>query len=177
MIKDQCNNCMKQMSMTCTHQIIFNGSPCQDYAKRFDLVKHKEKEIHPVGEIRSVATNYVTQTPTSTSEESFFKSLFSFKGRNRRSTYWFTNIGLVLFMAFIGIIGELSTDSEFLAVIFLIPYMWILIANYVKRFHDLGRNGWLTAFLMVPIVNCVLYFYIGFFKGQECDNEYGPNPY
>ena len=176
MIKDQCNNCMKQMSMTCTHQIIFNGSPCQDYAKRFDLVKHKDNVSQPIEEIQTIVNSSVTLSTTS-SNDSFFKSLFSFQGRNRRSTYWFTNIGLVLFMTLVGIIGELSADSGFLAAILLIPYVWILIANYVKRFHDLGRNGWLTAFLMIPIVNCVLYFYLGFFKGQEYDNEYGPNPY
>lgn len=183
MIKDQCNNCMKQMNMTCTHQIIFNGSPCQDYAKRFDLVKHKEKEIHPVGEIRSVATNpsLATQPITATSEVSFFKSLFSFKGRIRRTRYWLTNICVVLLMTPYSLAEDSSEElSSVLAIYILltiIPYIWIIFGNIVKRLHDLGKSGWLMPLSYIPIFGQLFNLYIAFAKGQECDNEYGPNPY
>ena len=178
MIKDQCNNCMKQMNMTCTHQIIFNGSPCQDYVRRFDLAKHKDNNTPPVEEVQSVVTNPLTQSTTSTSEESFFKSLFSFKGRSRRTAYWCTNIILNLLMAPVSVAGdEIPDELGIYVLIIIVPYVWILLANYVKRFHDLGRGGWLTAGLIIPIVNIGLIIYLAFFKGQECDNEYGPNPY
>ena len=157
MIKDQCNNCMKQMSMTCTHQIIFNGSPCQDYAKKFDLVKHKDKNIQQVEEAQSVATNYVTQTPTSTSEDSFFKSLFSFKGRIRRTKYCLTNICMGLLMVPYSLTGEDSSNeiSDGLAIYILltiIPYAWIIFANMAKRLHDLGKSGWLIVLSYIPVL-------------------------
>lgn len=178
MIKDQCNNCMKQMSMTCTHQIIFNGSPCQEYVRKFDLAKHKDKNTQPVEEVQSITTNPVTQPTSSTSEGSFFKSLFSFKGRSRRTAYWCTNIILNLLMAPANLAGdELSTGMAIYVLIILIPHSWILLANYVKRFHDLGRSGWLAIGMIIPIVNILLVIYLAFFKGQEYDNEYGPNPY
>lgn len=182
MIKDQCNNCMKQMSMTCTHQIIFNGSPCQDYVRRFDLAKHKDKNIQQVEEAQSVATNSVTQTATSTSEESIFKSLFSFKGRIRRTRFWLTNICIVLLMVPYSLAGEDSSNeiSDGLALYILltiIPYAWIIFANIAKRLHDLGKSGWFLLLSYIPIFGWLFDLYVAFAKGQECDNEYGPNPY
>ena len=182
MIKDQCNNCMKQMSMTCNHQIIFNGSPCQDYAKRFDLVKHKDNVSQPVEETQSIATNSVTQTTTSTSEESFFKTLFYFKGRIRRTKYCLTNICMGLLMVPYSLTGEDSSSeiSDGLALYILltiIPYAWIIFANMAKRLHDLGKSGWFIALSYIPVLGQLFNLYVTFAKGQECDNEYGPNPY
>lgn len=58
-----------------------------------------------------------------------------------------------------------------------IPCIWILLASLVKRLHDLGINGWFVCLSIIPMVYAFFLIYAAFFKGQECDNKYGPNPY
>lgn len=52
-----------------------------------------------------------------------------------------------------------------------------MLANAVKRFHDMGRSGWYYLFSLIPIINIGVAIYLGFYKGEEFDNKYGPNPY
>lgn len=95
----------------------------------------------------------------------------SFEGRIRRSRFWATNIAISLALLAAGLLGPIFT------FIIIIPAIWFTFDNCVKRLHDLGKSGWWVWLLLVPIVNIVLFIYLAFFKGQECDNRFGPNPY
>ena len=95
----------------------------------------------------------------------------SFEGRIRRSRFWATNIAISLVLLAAGLLGSIFT------FIIIIPAIWFAFDNCVKRLHDLGKSGWWVWLLLVPIVNIVLFIYLAFFKGQECDNRFGPNPY
>lgn len=95
----------------------------------------------------------------------------SFEGRIRRSRFWATNIAIILALLAAGLLGPIFT------FIIIIPAIWFAFDNCVKRLHDLGKSGWWVWLLLVPIVNIVLFIYLAFFKGQECDNRFGPNPY
>lgn len=59
----------------------------------------------------------------------------------------------------------------------ILPVSWAFYATAVRRFHDLGRSGWFAVLLCIPFANIIAAIYAAFFKGQEEDNEYGPNPY
>ena len=72
--------------------------------------------------------------------------------------------------------STVNAGSSF-TLIFIVPVAWIALANNVKRFHDLGKSGWWVLGLCIPIVNLLIAIYLGFFKGEECDNQYGPDPY
>lgn len=61
--------------------------------------------------------------------------------------------------------------------VMLIPLVWLSLAVITRRFHDLGKNGWCTVLMCIPLVNIVFGIYVAFVKGEEEDNKYGPNPY
>ncbi len=100
----------------------------------------------------------------------------SFKGRIRRSRFWATNIAISLALLAKELLAEELLGPIFTFII-IIPAIWFTFDNCVKRLHDLGKSGWWVWLLLVPIVNIVLFIYLAFFKGQECDNRFGPNPY
>ena len=54
---------------------------------------------------------------------------------------------------------------------------WISFATSIKRYHDLGKSGWFVLLQLIPIIGYAFIIYAAFFKGQEHDNKYGPNPY
>lgn len=110
----------------------------------------------------------------------FWDSMFSFKGRNRRSRYWYTALAqIAIFIIVLMIIGALFGGNaiEEFAVILYIPMIWISLANCSKRLHDLGKSAiWIIA-LFIPFINIGLSLYMAFWKGDDYNNEYGPSPY
>jgi uncharacterized membrane protein YhaH (DUF805 family) len=75
---------------------------------------------------------------------------------------------------------------------------WIMVSLAVRRFHDLGRNGWigfavlaagalvgslgrflgvgLPAMTLASAVGLALFVYLGFTPGARGANAYGPDP-
>lgn len=108
-----------------------------------------------------------------------FKSLFSFKGRIRRTKYWIINLflGLLIFPIYLTDENNVSI-SALIGMFFLATLaVWIGFAASAKRYHDLGKSGWWIIFQLIPIVGYAFIIYAAFFKGQEHDNKYGSNPY
>lgn len=62
-------------------------------------------------------------------------------------------------------------------LIICIPITWIITVTCIKRLHDLGSSGWLVWLLILPIFNLGICIPKGICKGNEFDNQYGPNPY
>lgn len=187
MIKDQCNNCKKCGTPNCGQTIVFNSLPCEHYIKKLDLSKPNDKSSS------SPATNPLQPTPvpqptqapqptvpsgSNVTNDSFWKSLFSFSGRNRRSRYWLTAFCANLPLLPANLSGDNMSDGVaiFTLMIFL-PVMWVLLANVAKRCHDLGKSGFFGLLLIIPIVNLFIGIYLAFFQGDQNDNEYGPSPY
>lgn len=68
-------------------------------------------------------------------------------------------------------ITESPYDSPiiiFFGLLFL-PFFWILIAQSVKRSHDIGNSGW---FNLIPFYGLFLLFG----NSDDGDNKYGSNP-
>ena len=113
-----------------------------------------------------------------------FYRLLSFEGRARRSEYWLVCLVsfLVMFPALIAEnIAMDYPEYAFYVLIYMvlmwIPLTYVNVAVTVRRLHDLGRNGWFVLFSFVPIMNLVIGVYVGFFKGKDEENKYGPSPY
>lgn len=180
MIKDQCNNCRKN-GTSCTKSIVYDSRPCDEYIKKLDLSKSDNNSSQTTTSTNQQYYPNNTQTSatsnTGNQSSSFISSLFSFKGRIRRTQYWLTILCIGLLYTPANISNDMSNGVAIYTLLIFIPTMWIYLANIIKRFHDLGKSGWFTCLLFIPVVNFIFGIYIAFFKGEECDNEYGPNPY
>ena len=94
------------------------------------------------------------------------KKLFSFEGRIRRRDYWITSICVGILTSITDLFVE---TNPFLALLILIPCIWVSIANCAKRCHDLGHNGW---WQLIPFYS----LWLAFQDSKPGPNEYGPNP-
>jgi uncharacterized membrane protein YhaH (DUF805 family) len=116
---------------------------------------------------------------------SFVKVLYSFNGRIGRKSFW---LGILAAFAhiFIGAI-VLATirplSGHIPEVVFpvvfalmIIPFLWIRIALYLKRAHDLGWSSWVVFLSFVPAVGFVLLILLGTRKGASGSNQYGDDP-
>lgn len=110
--------------------------------------------------------------------------LFSFKGRVPRSAFWCSYcimypIGLILGFA------PFTTDATGLAKIIIwivyglwsIMSIWISLAVYTKRWHDINKSGLMTLIILIPLVGFIYFIVkLGFTKGTPDANSYGENP-
>lgn len=63
----------------------------------------------------------------------------------------------------------------FTLVVILVSLTAIVIFSFslhVRRFHDLGRGGWQTIFLFVPLLNLVFLALLLFGKSEEHENKF-----
>jgi uncharacterized membrane protein YhaH (DUF805 family) len=102
--------------------------------------------------------------------------LFSFEGRVRRTTFWMVIIPLFLIGMGGNVLILINNELAGLAVLLAIPIVWINLAIYVKRWHDLNMSGWMTLTLFIPFVNLLLALFLGLAPGTSGPNKYGRDP-
>lgn len=126
---------------------------------------------------------------------------FSYAGRIARKDYWigFVIILLLLsalvtfFSAYFSSTGGDATDRVFTYLLFAL-FLWVHFSVTVKRLHDLNRPTWhyifyglLPLFLMMMVIYPTLSvigfavwlwtkYRLGFIRGTEGPNDYGPDP-
>ena len=123
---------------------------------------------------------------------------FSFNGRINRSTFWLKGIlGGSVCLAVVGVVvgvvvfglGGLDVDEEspwpslvlvYWIAVLLVFWIAVLLAVWAKRWHDHDMSGWWTAGVCIPIIGYFFSFYmffkLGFLKGTDGPNRYGPAP-
>ncbi|MDD5326312.1 MAG: DUF805 domain-containing protein [Phycisphaerae bacterium] len=101
--------------------------------------------------------------------------LFSFNGRIGRAKFWAVYLStLALFAFFAGVFSVLEDTIGGIGIVVLIPFLWIMIATQVKRWHDLGSTGWMSLINLIPFIGGLLaIFCLGFIKGTPGNNRYG----
>ncbi len=144
-----------------------------------------------IKEISSVATTDVDNNnkPKIESGESdsrenkdTLKSLFSFEGRIRRSTFWTVIVPLFLVSFGLQVGAAVSSNRGgsggivLLMLIYFIPAIWLALATYVKRWHDLNMSGWMVLTLFIPFINFLILLYLGLAPGKTETNKYGEVP-
>ena len=121
--------------------------------------------------------------PFWTAVKTCFKKYFDFKGRARRSEYWwFILFGFIVyfvwafltaFLLALGIEGLGRSDAmvgspimafSITSGIIMLPILFLVIPMYsalTRRLHDTGHSGWwVVASLALSIVYSVTYFYM-----------------
>lgn len=100
-----------------------------------------------------------------------FENYGNFKGRARRSEYWWFFLGNIIISYGLQILA-IASEIAVLGIISTIYSLAVLIpgiAAGVRRMHDVGKSGW---FLLIPIYNLIL----AATEGDKGTNEYGDDP-
>ena len=117
----------------------------------------------------------------------FWSNYTNFKGRARRSEYWYVQLFLVItnLIAAPVDLALMNWDTDrFIAnggggIIGLI---WILativpaIALLIRRLHDTNRSGWWTLIIFVPLVGAVVLIVFTVEDSADGQNIYGSSP-
>ena len=94
---------------------------------------------------------------------------FSPRGRIGRSVFALSLLGTTFVQ---GILASLSSlGFRPLGILGLVVF-YALIVLSIKRFHDMGKSGWLTLLYLVPIVNIFIFFLQLLFEGTEGPNRF-----
>jgi MFS family permease len=107
--------------------------------------------------------------------------IFSFTGRVPVAAFWGMSIMIAILCLFIYFITiKIVPDALhnqptviFFSVVGVIA-LWALLALHTKRWHDLGKSGWLALLNFIPGLGTLIsIFALGFRHGNSADNEFG----
>ena len=100
---------------------------------------------------------------------SFFTRYTDFRGRSRRSEYWWVYLfNILVGTAFAMVIPDLTWIWS---VITLVPGT----ALAVRRLHDIGKSGWWLFITLVPLAGPIILL-VFLCTDSTHDNQWGPNP-
>ncbi len=102
------------------------------------------------------------------------KNYANFKGRSRRSEYWWFYL---FYMAMSGLLGSLSQSSTIFAFISLAFSLGMLIPSIavgVRRLHDINKSGWFLLFGLIPILGWIYIIILLAKRGSTEENRFGP---
>ena len=98
-----------------------------------------------------------------------------FKGRARRSEYWY----FVLFNAIIGFVLGLVfglIKLPFLAYVYSLAVCIPSIAVGVRRLHDVGKSGLFLLIGFIPVIGSIWLLILFCTDSQPGANKWGENP-
>lgn len=119
--------------------------------------------------------------------KSFWANYRNFKGRARRSEYWFIQLFLVLTNLAAAAIDLALMNGDVDRFIAnggggIVGLIWIFativpaLAVLVRRLHDIGKSGWWALISLVPFVGAIVILVFTVQDSQAEANSYGPAP-
>ena len=116
---------------------------------------------------------------------SFWSHYATFRGRARRSEYWFIQLFLVLTNLAVAAIDLVLMDGDLDRFIAnggggIVGLIWILativpaLAVLVRRLHDTGKSGWWAVIGLAPFVGGIVLLVFTVMNSDANDNKYGP---
>lgn len=110
--------------------------------------------------------------PDAIDNHGMFRRPMSIKGRIRRTEFCLSYLMYLLIVPIFAFMAEESDYNPALSVATVLIYfigIWFMIAQGIKRCHDLGRSGW---YQLIPFYFLVMMFG----SGEVGYNEYGSDP-
>jgi len=101
----------------------------------------------------------------------------AFKGRARRSEYWwFYLFYVVIYLAGLAIDIAVGNGVPIFAYIAMASLLLPMIAVTVRRLHDTGRSAWMLLIALIPVIGGIWLFVLTVLDSEHGENEYGPSP-
>ena len=97
-----------------------------------------------------------------------FTKYATFEGRASRSEFWWFFLFQVIVMLVAGMVSDILYGVVALGL--LLPS----IAVGARRFHDIGKTGWLMLIGLIPVVNLLLIYW--FVQPSDGPNAFGGAP-
>ena len=122
-----------------------------------------------------------------TALRSFWTRYRDFKGRSRRSEYWFIQLFLVVTNIAVAIIDLALMGWDVDRFIAnggggIVGLVWILVtivpalAVLVRRLHDTGKSGWWALVGFLPLVGAVVLLVFTVTDSSPGENKFGISP-
>ena len=119
--------------------------------------------------------------------KSFWSNYATFKGRARRSEYWFIQLFLVLTNLAVAAIDLALMNGDVDRFIDnggggIVGLIWILVtivpalAVLVRRLHDTDKSGWWALIGLVPFVGAIVLLIFTVLDSDVAENKYGMSP-
>ena len=116
--------------------------------------------------------------------KSFWSNYAMFKGRARRSEYWFIQLFLIITNVAVGAIDLALMNGDVDRFIAnggggIVGLVWILVtivpalAVLVRRLHDTGKSGWWVLMGFVPFAGAIVLFVFTVLDSTPGENKYG----
>ncbi len=119
--------------------------------------------------------------------KSFWSNYATFRGRARRSEYWFIQLFLLLTNLAAAAIDLVLMDFDVDRFIAnggggIVGLVWILatvvplLAVLVRRLHDTGRSGWWALIGFIPLIGFIVLLVFTVQDSHPGENAHGPSP-
>jgi uncharacterized membrane protein YhaH (DUF805 family) len=116
-----------------------------------------------------------------------FENYANFKGRARRSEYWYFALanGLIsILLIVVGVaIGSIFGDALTGGIIGYVFFGLYTLATIlpglgvvVRRLHDVGKSGWFYLVAFIPFIGGIWILILFCTEGNRGQNQYGPDP-
>ncbi|MGA1511504.1 MAG: DUF805 domain-containing protein [Aquiluna sp.] len=122
-----------------------------------------------------------------TALRTFWKRYRDFRGRSRRSEYWFIQLFLVVTNIAVAIIDLALMGWDVDRFIAnggggIVGLVWILVtivpalAVLVRRLHDTGKSGWWALVGLLPLVGAIVLLVFTVTDSSPGENKFGISP-
>lgn len=109
---------------------------------------------------------------------------FTMQGRLNRKPFLLRGLGLgilsLILSSVMGGLAETSSTVLHLVSLLMLPLILVCAAGsltlIIRRWHDLGKSGWFTLLLLIPLLNFLVMLYLWFVRGTAGPNAYGEDP-
>lgn len=111
-----------------------------------------------------------------------FSKYATFKGRARRSEYWWFSLFMVI-LIFVAVIVDDSMEgidketglgfcSGILCLVLFLPSLAVCI----RRLHDTGHSGWWYLISFIPFLGSFVLLYFSLLDSSPEENRFGESP-
>ena len=104
------------------------------------------------------------------------KNYANFRGRARRSEYWYFALANFLYCIVTGLLSVKVPEVMYLVWIVSLALLVPSLAVCVRRLHDIGKSGWWYLVGFIPYIGVIILFVFFVKDSQPGENKWGANP-